>query len=466
MRRPPQMARCFTSVDLSTKRTRYDAGVNYSFGQAFDLTAEFCPEHKAGLKPMGTVSRNTGGDISAIIPDVIDTDHNQINTSRQLQGTRSRSCRRATTARSSGTACRSCRGRTGRLPDGDRQHHEQHCRATITARSAGPAAISFTRTTKLVVFGSYARNTQNSLFLTNPTTPVVPVSSLNGLVVTTAFNAKFTTKVTRKLALATAYKFDNRDNRTPIHIFQYADAEESPAANANFVAGPNNPLGAVVAQNANANRPYSRRLNLATFDSDYAIAKGQWVKAGYDFERINRECHGAWIGCADAAITNESTIRGEWRMNAGPNINARVGYTYSMRRTPDYNENAFLALVPYAGVVPATATGGVSALSFMTANGWNGWGPAAGFTATSGNQNLFFPSQQRAGECAVCQQQPNQRACRHAALSTLPIATATSCAHSLDWQATDPCPLKRAWISPTTTTRHQPMVCRTPRAGT
>ena len=79
-------------------------------------------------------------------------------------------------------------------------------------------------------------------------------------------------------------------------------------------------------------------------------------------------------------------------MDGLPNINARVGYTYSMRRTPDYNENAFLALVPYAGVVPATAAGDVSALSFMTANGWNGWGPAAGFTATSGNQNLFFPA--------------------------------------------------------------------------
>ena len=116
------------------------------------------------------------------------------------------------------------------------------------------------------------------------------------------------------------------------------------------------------------------------------------MKGGIDFERINRECHGAWISCVDAAITNESSIRGEWRMDGLPDINARVGYTYSMRRTPDYNENAFLALVPYAGVVPATATGDVTALSFMTANGWNGWGPAAGFTATSGNQNLFFPA--------------------------------------------------------------------------
>jgi hypothetical protein len=48
--------------------------------------------------------------------------------------------------------------------------------------------------------------------------------------------------------------------------------------------------------------------------------------------------------------------------------------------------------VPYASVSPASATGGATAFSFMNANGWNGWGPALGFTATSGNMNLFFPS--------------------------------------------------------------------------
>jgi MtrB/PioB family decaheme-associated outer membrane protein len=380
----------FHTVDLSTKRTRFDAALNYSFTPVVDFTVEFFPEHKAGLKPMGTVSRNTGADISAIIPDVIDTDTNQINLNVNYKGAKA-----FVQGGYYGSFFRN------RIPFMAWQNWATPT-GTVNTISSTPdndynqagwtGGYSFTRTTKLVVFGSYARNTQNARFLTNPTTPVVPVSSLNGLVVTTAFNAKFTTKLSRRLALTTAYKFDNRDNRTPIHIFQYADAEEAPTSNANFVAGPGNPLGAVVAQNANANRPYSRRLNLATVDSDYALAKGQWMKGGIDVERVNRECHGTWISCADAALTNESSFRGEWRMETGADIAARVGYTYSMRRTPDYNENAFLALVPYAGVVPATATDGATALSFMTANGWNGWGPAAGFATTTGNQNLFFPA--------------------------------------------------------------------------
>ena len=90
----------------------------------------------------------------------------------------------------------------------------------------------------------------------------MPESSLNGLVVYSAFSAKLTSRPAKKLNLTAQYKFDDRDDKTNVMIFQYADAEEAAAANANFPAGPNNPLGAVVAQNANANRPYSRKLNL------------------------------------------------------------------------------------------------------------------------------------------------------------------------------------------------------------
>ena len=254
------------------------------------------------------------------------------------------------------------------------------------------ARYNFSPATRLVANGSYGRATQNDAFLTNVTVPVVPVSSLDGLVVSTLFNAKLTGKAGKKLNWSAGYRFDDRDNRTAIHIFQYADAEEAPAASANFPGGSANPLGAVLAQNANANRPYGRKQNQVTADADYAVAKGQFIKGGYDFERVNRSCNGSWISCADAAVTNEHTLRAEWRANLGEAVNARIDYAYSARRAPDYNEDAFLALVPYANVSPAAATDGATALSFMRANGWTGWGPALGWAATTGNMNLFFPS--------------------------------------------------------------------------
>ena len=384
----------FHNVNLHTTRTKYDAGFNYVFGSRWAFDADFRPEHKDGLKPMGTVSRNTGADISTVIPDRIDTNTNQISLNLAFKGNRS-----FAQAVYYGSFF------TNNVPSISWQNWAAQAGTpnanTISStpsndfnQFSATGGFNVSSTTKLIATGSYARNTQNVAFITDASTPVVPVSSLDGLVVSTAFNARFTTKPAKKLNLTADYKYDDRDNRTPVHIYQFSDANQPlPAApNADFPAGANNPYGAVIAQNANANRPYSKKLNQFAFDADYAVAKRQWIKGSYGFEKVDFACNGSWINCADAATTNEHALRAEWRANVSPDLTARISYAFSARRAPNYDENAFLALVPYAGVSPATATGGATALSFMNANGWNGWGPALGFASTTGNMNLFFPS--------------------------------------------------------------------------
>jgi len=380
----------FQSYDLYTRRQAVPVSFSYSFDPHWSLDGGVRPEHKDGAKPMGTVSRSTGADISTTIPDLIDQNHTQTNVSLNFANDRA-----FAQASYYGSYFRN------NVTSMSWQNWASPSLAVNTMSSApgndfsqvsATAGANLTPKTKLVANGSYARSTQNDAFLKDPTTPVVPVNSLNGLVITSAFNAKLSSKPSPHLSLSAGYRFDDHDNQTAIHIFQYADAGDTPVANANFPAGPNNPFGPVVAQNANANRPYSRRLNQITAEADYNVAPHQWVKAGYGFERIDRWCPGSWIDCADASVTNENTLRGEWRTVVTGAVSARVNYAYSARRDPTYNENAYLALVPYAGVVPATATGGVAAYSFMTANGWNGWGPAAGYAATTGNMNLFFPN--------------------------------------------------------------------------
>jgi hypothetical protein len=71
-------------------------------------------------------------------------------------------------------------------------------------------------------------------------------------------------------------------------------------------------------------------------------------------------------------------------------LNTSLGYTFS-KRTSNYNPDAFLALVPMANVSPTGALGGASAYSYLTDNGLTGYGPVAGYAATTGNANLFFP---------------------------------------------------------------------------
>jgi MtrB/PioB family decaheme-associated outer membrane protein len=147
---------------------------------------------------------------------------------------------------------------------------------------------------------------------------------------------------------------------------------------------------AVLAQNANANRAYSKKLQQFNLDADYRITQGQALKAGLESQQIERYCNSSWIACADAAKTKENTLKLEWRSNLLEDVSGRLGYAYAMRRVNNYNENAFLALVPYANVVPVGAT--VSAYQYMLANGLNGYGPAAGYAVTTGNANIFFPN--------------------------------------------------------------------------
>jgi MtrB/PioB family decaheme-associated outer membrane protein len=378
----------FRNFDISTTRTRYDAGVSVNAGSQWGVEASVRPEHKEGTKLMGTVSRNTGGDIATIIPDPIDTDTSQINVALNFKGARSfvqtgyygsyftnniRQLSWQNWATSAGTM-----NTMSSAPDN-----------SFTQFSAA-GGHNFTSTLKLVANASYARNTQNDLFLTDVTTPVVPATSLNGLVVSSAVNLKLTARPVKKLNVAAAYKYDNRDNRTAVLLYQFGDAGEPLSVNSNFPAGPTNPLGAMVINNANANRSYSKKVNQFTLDADYAVAMGQRVKVGYEYQKINRECPGSWINCADAAITNESTLRAEWRATAGSGLVARIGYEYSQRRAPHYNEDAFLALVPYANVVPLGQA--ITALQAMTANQLTGYGPVSGYNNGVFVNGTFFPN--------------------------------------------------------------------------
>jgi len=390
----------FQNYNLSTKRTKFDLAFDYSFNPRWGVGAEFRPEHKDGAKPMGTVSRNTGGDISTVIPDLIDQNTSQIDLRMNYRGAKGfaqatyyGSIFRNNVPFMSWQNWATGPVTTGAVNLGTGVVNKMSSAPDNTYNQvAGSAGVNVRPMTKLVVNGSYARNTQNQTFIVDSTTPVVPVSSLNGIVVSTMFDAKFTSRPTKKLNLLAAYKYDNHDNQSPVNIFQYADAGEAPSVSALFPASPANPLGAVIAQNANANRAYSRKLNQVNAEAEYAVGPRQWVKGGYDYQRISRDCYSSWISCADAAITNENTLRAEYRIRVADDFTGRVIYSYAQRRTPSYNENAFLALVPYANVSPVGATGGATAYSFMLANGWNGWGPAASYAVTTGNMNLFFPS--------------------------------------------------------------------------
>jgi MtrB/PioB family decaheme-associated outer membrane protein len=379
----------FKNVDIGTTRKKYDGGFSYQIDPRWEFKVSASHEDKDGTKLMNMLSL-ANGTSTVTLPDLINQSTDQYNVSFNYTGEQA-----FLQAAYYGSIFRN---------HVDSMNWQDPFLPTLTAHmSTAPSnefhqitltgGYHFSPTTKLVMFGSYARNTQNDQFQADPgNSPLgLPVSSLDGLVVTKAFNAKLTSKPMTGLNLTAAYKYDDRDNRTPVNTYMFYDAGEPKSGASPF----NGPLGlpaGTLGSNINiyANRPYSKRLNQFNLDADYAVAKGQALKVGYDYQKIDRSCPGSWINCADAPETRESTGRIEWRMNVVEDLSGRLSYAYSQRKV-DYDENAWLALVPMANVVPTGAT--QSVLAFLNQSGLGGFGAVAPWVPLQpGNLGLFFPN--------------------------------------------------------------------------
>jgi len=382
----------FHNVDLSTKRTRIGAGFSYSPNQQWDIPISFTHEHKSGLKALGAVTSQVN-ETAIIMPNLIDHDTEQANASV--------SYKRKKLFVTLGYYGSFFNNNVNSMTWQDVANPAKS--ATMASEPSNQfnqlnltGGYKISSNTKLVVTGSYGRNTQNDAFLGASTAANgqlafgLPAGSLNGLVVTSAVSAKLTAKPSKRWNLSAGYKFDNRDNQTPVNIYLFQDANESKSGVSPF-AGLNG-LPATLGSNTNIyqNRAYSKQINQLNLQGEFAVAKRQWLQAGYDWQKIDRSCSGAWINCADAPTTNENTLRSEWRKSMG-NITARLGYAFSWRRGK-YDENAFLALVPMANLVPA---GGATAsvLDYVEQNGLSGFGPVAGEPSTplTGNAAIFSP---------------------------------------------------------------------------
>jgi MtrB/PioB family decaheme-associated outer membrane protein len=379
----------FKNVDIGTTRKTYDGGFSYQIDPQWEFKASASHMDRDGTKLMNMLS-TASGTATVTLPDLIDQSTDQYNVSLNYTGDKA-----FLQAAYYGSIFKN---------HVDSMNWQNPFLPTLTAHmSSAPSnefnqftltgGYHFSPTTKLVLFGSYARNTQNDQFLADPgNSPLgLPVQSLNGLVVTTAFNAKLTSRPMTGLNLTAAYKYDDRDNRTPVNTYEFYDAGEPKSGVSPFNAALGLPAGTLGSNiNIYANRPYSKRLNQFNLDADYAVAKGQALKVGYEYQKIDRSCPGSWINCADAPETRESTGRVEWRVNVVQDLSGRLSYAYSQRKV-DYDENAWLALVPMANVVPTGAT--QSVLDFLNQTGLGGFGAVAPWVPLQpGNLGVFFPN--------------------------------------------------------------------------
>jgi hypothetical protein len=382
----------FYEKDISTERKRSDAGFIYNINSRWDVRASFSHEDKTGAKLMNFLSTAVG--TSAVtLPDPIDQTHDQYNASLNYSGEKAyfqaayygsifKNNIDSITWQNPFDPTKT--STFSSMPDN--QFHQ----VLMTG------GYKFSPVTKLVVNGSYGRATQNQQFINGIETPFgLPANSLNGEVISTTFNVKLTSRPMKDLNVWAGYKYDDRDNRTPVNTYRFYDAGEPPTGTSPFNAFFGLPASGANSMGSNINiydnRPYSKKQNQFDAEGDYRVVEGQYLKLAYQFQKIDRKCDGTPFDCADADSSRENTLRGEYRATMGETVNGRVSYAYSERRV-DYNPNAWLGLVPMAGQIP---TGGAtsSVAAFLAASGLGGFGPFAPYVALQpGNLGIFFPN--------------------------------------------------------------------------
>jgi len=399
----------FHNVNLSTKRAKKEVGFSYNIDSQWQFTASAKSEDKTGYKPMSTVSRQNA-EIATTIADKIDTTTNQYNLGlayadeiKFFKAAYYGSLFENNVKSMSWSDWSSANPNAQPLTMSSAPSNQFH------QLSMG-GGYRFDKTTKLVMDASYARSTQNDPYLTNGfgVTELgmgVPVTSADALVVSKAFSAKLTMRPVKDWDFAANFKYDDRNNRTAVHNYAFAEAGQSlsttipSAANGLWTtsmlgwtpnAGYYDPAsGRIISpNNIEANRPYNKKLDQVNLDATYAIAKGQSIKAGFDHQQIDRSCTGSWIDCVDADKTKENTLRADWRASLTDDMNVKFGYARSKRTVSNYNENAFLALVPMAQYAPVGTTtnasaGGLSLYQTMQLYGITGMGFNSGYLATT-----------------------------------------------------------------------------------
>lgn len=387
-------AGAYRRADLHTDRKRDDVGFDVNLTKHLELTGSVRQETQNGLQPIGAVT-SAVTENSVVLPNVIDTRTDQFNLGLQYGQPKGF----VQVGYYGSVFTNHIRGISWQDPNAP---------SDVATLSSAPSnqfhqlnvggGYNFLPTMKVTGDFSYGRNTQNEAFLTDPSMPIgVPESSLHGLVNTEAANLKLVMRPTSKLNVIAHYKYDNRENRTPIDTFLFYDVNMSKSAtaspfNAALGLAPNT-LGSNI--NIFDNRPESIKKNQLDLDADYALRPGQKLAAGFQWQDIQSNCDGSWINCVNADDMVERTLHADWHASLLESVNAGINYSYAQRRV-NYDSNAWLALVPMANVIPGAPTVGAttSAYGYLSQTGLTGWGPLAGFPMTplNGNASIFSPN--------------------------------------------------------------------------
>jgi MtrB/PioB family decaheme-associated outer membrane protein len=201
----------------------------------------------------------------------------------------------------------------------------------------------FSPSTKLVGGLSYGRNTQNASYAgtytaTPNTAADLPVSSLDGTVVTEHADLKLTHQATQALSFAAGFKYNERDNKTASNTYTFID------------------LGGE--ENTAVNIPMSNKRYQFDLGGDWHIDSRQKLHLGYEYDHIERWCNNALANnaqgelstvnagyytvasCVQIPKNTENRLVATYKLKLSDRVDFNAGYTYG-RREADVNASFY-----------------------------------------------------------------------------------------------------------------------------
>ena len=232
---------------------------------------------------------------------------------------------------------------TGRhAPMPDNQFHR--------VKASGGYTLS--KDTRLTANLSLGRATQNEAFLPYSTLNTMPATtSLNGRIDTTHADIKLNSELTHELNLTAGYKYDDRDNRTPVNTYTYYVADNTDLTAFNSATVP--PTGGVLSPGVNVrnNTPLSKTQQQLYADIDYHLSAATKLMLGYDYDKITHTYE-------PTAGDTEHTLKAEVKHNFSDTASGGLAYAYSNRNASAYD-----------GMAPAASTFSATYLASLCQNG-------------------------------------------------------------------------------------------------
>lgn len=358
------LAASMRSYDVESKRKTLGIGLNKLLSPGWDVAFNYKRDRKDGTKlTAAAIQIGAGGSRGAVIlPEPVEYTTDQFEAiaryageKLQLQvgyyGSFFKNDNKALTWDNLFTGDGNTTGRYG-LPPGNQFHQ-------INASGS----YIFTTSTRLTGALSYGRMTQDDDFLPYSTGGVMPTTtSLDGKINTTHASLKLSSRLAPKLNLTAGYRYDDRDNRTPVNQYDYYTADRDAGG-----------TGTATNQLRRWNTPLSSTKQAVNFDLDYHLTAATKLKGSYDYHHAKHDHE-------PTEKDQEHTLKAEVQHRFNELFTGGMGYAYSDRNASSYN-----------GAAPMNGTYSSGYLASLCAVGNSFTYNGATVACTSGTATRTYP---------------------------------------------------------------------------